>query len=151
MTPAQEQRVVAEATRWLRTPYHHAADVLGVGTDCAMLVVRVFVDAGICAPFDPRPYPPDWHLHRDQERYIEWVARSADRLPKGAAPRPGDLAMFRFARAASHGGIVESIDANGEIFMIHADRDAGEVCRCEVRRWTEADGRGKFDSYWRVR
>ena len=27
----------------------------------------------LCAPFDPRPYPADWHLHRGEERYLGFV------------------------------------------------------------------------------
>jgi hypothetical protein len=33
----------------------NCTDLKGVGVDCGMLIVRVFVDTGLCAPFDPRP------------------------------------------------------------------------------------------------
>ena len=50
-----------------------------------MLLVRVFVDTGLCPPFDPRPYPVDWHLHRSEERYLGFIfdraARSTSRSP----------------------------------------------------------------------
>lgn len=147
MTPEQEQAVVAEARKWLdaKTPYHHAADVLGVGIDCAMLPWRVFTDVGVVtgAP-DPRPYPPDWHLHRSEERYLGWMRRYGVRVRKGSPPRPGDMALFRFGRCVSHGGIVEA--AGPDPVMIHADRDAGEVVRCEVRRYAD-----RFVAYWRIR
>ncbi len=43
MTEMQErQSVVAEARKWLLTPYRHAADIRGVGVDCGMFIVRVF-------------------------------------------------------------------------------------------------------------
>lgn len=145
MTPEQEAAVVAQARRWLGTPYHHAADVLGVGVDCAMLPVRVFTDAGIVHGVeDPRPYPPDWHLHRSEERYLRWMQRYGYRVRRGWEVRPGDMALFKFGRCVSHGGIVETVGADP--IMIHADRDAGEVTRCEVRSHA-----GRFVAFWRIR
>jgi NlpC/P60 family putative phage cell wall peptidase len=144
MSPGLEQRVVEAARGWLGTPYHHAADIKGVGVDCAMIIVRVFADLGLIPQFDPRPYPPDWHLHRGAERYLGWVRKYADPVRPGEPIRPGDLVMFRFARAVSHGGIVETIEP--ETIMIHADRDAGCVERNEVRRWED-----RVAGYWRVR
>lgn len=145
MKRSLEDAVVTEARRWLRTPYHHAADVLGVGVDCAMLPVRVYTAVGVIKDaIDPRPYPPDWHLHRSEERYLEWVKRYAVRVPAGKPIRPGDIALFRFGRCVSHGGVVETV--GDDPVMIHADRDAGEVCRCEVRRWAD-----RLDSFWRMR
>jgi hypothetical protein len=58
------RRLVREARAWVGTPYHPGADLRGVGVDCGMLLVRVFVDAGLGPAFDPRPYPQDWHLQR---------------------------------------------------------------------------------------
>ena len=43
----QRAAVVAAARSWIGTPYHHAADVKGVGVDCAMLLVRVYSDLGL--------------------------------------------------------------------------------------------------------
>jgi hypothetical protein len=67
--------VVAEAKTWLGTPFRDQADVKGGGVDCAMLLVRVFVDTGIVAPLDPRPYPTQWHLHQSEERFIKVIER----------------------------------------------------------------------------
>lgn len=145
MKPGDSEAVVAQARLWLRTPYHHAADVLGVGVDCAMMPVRVYGAVGLIpADIDPRPYPPDWHLHRDDERYLSWVTRYADKVPDGEPYQPGDLALFRFGRAVSHGGIIEV--GGDDPMMIHADRDAGEVCREEVRRFAD-----RLEGYWRMR
>lgn len=136
-------RVLREARSWASppTPYHHAADIKGVGVDCAMLLVRVFVDAGLVPAFDPRPYPPDWHLHRSAERFLDWIDRFAE---QSAAPALGDVALFKFGRCVSHGGIVET--TSPEPVMIHADMDAGRVCRCEVRRFAD-----RLVGYWRVK
>jgi len=53
------EKIVAEARSWIGTPYHNCADIKGVGVDCGMLLVRVFVDLGLVEPFDPRPYTHD--------------------------------------------------------------------------------------------
>lgn len=137
----REQQIVAEARKWLGTPYHHSADVLGVGVDCAMLLVRVFCDLGLVTPFDPRPYPPDWHLHRSEERFLSGVLSYADEV---TVPQPGDVVLFKLGRCLSHGGVIETVAS--EPVMIHADMAAGKVCRAEVRSLQK-----RFAGYWRVR
>ncbi len=117
----QRSAVVAEARKWILTPYHVGADVRGAGVDCGMLIVRIFVDLGLVPPFDPRPYPPDWMLHRDDEKYLRFFTEHCTRV---AAPRPGDLALFRYGRAYSHGGVVTAIDP---VTIVHAYHDAGCV------------------------
>lgn len=95
--------VLAEAASWLATPYHHQGRIKGAGVDCATLLIEVYRAAGLVPRIDPRPYPPDWHLHRSAERYLGWVQRYAREIP---APGPGDVALFRFGRCFSHGAIV---------------------------------------------
>ena len=101
-TPARAA-IVAAAREWIGTPYHNCADVKGVGVDCGMLLVRVYVDLGLVEPFDPRPYSPDWHLHRGEERYLGHLLARAHGV---ARPAPGDIVLFRYGRCYSHGGIV---------------------------------------------
>jgi cell wall-associated NlpC family hydrolase len=91
------------SSAWLATPYHHQACVKGAGVDCAMLLVAVYRAAGLIPAIDPRPYPPDWHLHRSAERYLGWLERYGRET---ATPSPGDVALFRFGRCFSHGAIV---------------------------------------------
>jgi cell wall-associated NlpC family hydrolase len=113
--------VVAAARRWIGTPYHACADLQGVGVDCGMLLVRVFVDTGLCAPFDPRPYAADWHLHRGEERYLGFIF---DRCHERAVPQPGDVAVFRYGRCYAHGGVVTVADP---LTIVHAFSPAGCV------------------------
>jgi cell wall-associated NlpC family hydrolase len=102
--------VVREALSWIGTPFRDCADVKGAAVDCAMLLVRSFVDSGTLAPFDPRPYPPRWHLHRDRERFLEWVEEKlgARRIDPGSPRglRPGDIVIWQFGRCFSHGAIL---------------------------------------------
>jgi len=97
-------KVVAEAEAWIGTPFHHAARVKGAGVDCLMLLAEVYERAGVTAHVAPPFYVPDWHLHRDAERYMEGLLHYA--RPLDGPPLPGDVALFRFGRTFSHGAIV---------------------------------------------
>lgn len=108
------QKIVDEAKTWLGTPYHSCADVKGAGVDCGMILVRIFVDLGLLDPFDPRPYNSDWHLHRDAEKYLEFLT---DRCVEVSEPGLGDVMVFRYGRCYSHAGIVT--DTN-PLSIIHA-------------------------------
>lgn len=101
--PEIRAQVVAEARTWLNTPYHHQGGIKGAGVDCAFFLIRVFHAVGLIPDIDPRPYPPDWHLHRDAERYLEWVKQYGRAVMD---PHPGDIALYQFGRCISHGAIV---------------------------------------------
>jgi hypothetical protein len=120
--------VVREARSWIGTPYHNCADIKGVGVDCGMLLVRVFVDSGIVPPFDPRPYPADWHLHRSEEKYLGFVLARGGEV---AAPEPGDIAVFKFGRSFAHGGIVTRAMP---LTLVHAYHPARCVIEDDVTR-----------------
>ena len=142
---AERAAAVAEARRWIGTPYHNCADVLGAGVDCGMFIVRTFVDTGLVEPFDPRPYNPDWMLHRDEEKYLSFFT---ERCGPVENPQPGDIALFRYGRSYSHGGIVTRADP---ISIIHASHDA--LCVIEENLMqnpvlTEARRKLCFFSIW---
>jgi cell wall-associated NlpC family hydrolase len=206
---AQRAAIVREARSWIGTRYENCADVKGRngGVDCGMLLVRVFVDCGLCAPFDPRPYPPDWHLHRAEEKYLGFVfdrtrevylaaphpnplpqagegvrpaigAAATSPRPRQGSPQnsranfvgcpsgeggersepgegqsiqlvqPGDVAVFRFGRCYSHGGIVVETDP---LAIVHAYAPARCVVEELIGQNPElADTRrgARFFSYW---
>lgn len=104
-TLEQQQRdaVCAEVRSWLRTPYHHQARIKGVGVDCAMLLCEVYANAGLVPFIDPAPYPPDWWMHRGEERFLGWVEKHAHIVD---TPQPGDMVVYKFGRCFSHGGVV---------------------------------------------
>lgn len=133
--------IVAEALTWLDTPYHHLGDVKGFGVDCAMLLVRVFCDTGLVPPFDPRPYAPDWHLHRSEQKFLGYMEQYGHRVE--GDPQPGDVPLFQYGRCVSHGGIVISVEQ--DVLMVHADLIAEKVEIAEVRRWAD-----RHVGYWRV-
>ncbi len=95
--------VIAEAESWLGTPYHHMGRLKGVGCDCLTLLAAVYAASGIVPAVEIPYYPPDWHLHRSTERYLDGLSAYAREV---AAPGAGDVALFRFGRCFSHAGIV---------------------------------------------
>mgnify|MGYP000334810130 FL=1 len=117
------EALVQEARSWVGTPYHHMGDIRGVGVDCGMLLVRIFCDLGICAPFDPRPYTRDWHLHQSEERYLSYVYDNAAEISREELA-PGDIILFQFGRCFSHGAIVTSV---APLTVVHAVHDYGMV------------------------
>ncbi len=104
MSDTLREAVIAEALTWIGTPFHHAARVKGAGVDCLMLLAEVYERAGAAPHVEPPFYVPDWHLHRDAERYMEGLIGYA--RPIYGPPLPGDIALFRFGRTFSHGAIV---------------------------------------------
>jgi NlpC/P60 family putative phage cell wall peptidase len=131
--------IVAEAHTWLRTKYVHCANVKGAGVDCAMLLIEIGKACGIVPPdFDPRPYEPEWYLHRSEERYMAGLERFMRRLAPDERGQPGDVDLFRFGRTASHGGLIVSED-----LMIHAYRPHGNVELHERRALAD-----RYDSTW---
>jgi len=143
----QRAAVIAVAREWIGTPYHHAADIKSVGVDCGMLIVRAFIDAGLCTPFDPRPYEADWHLHRTEERYLGFVL---DRCIEVADPQEGDIVIFRYGRCYSHGGIVTKVYP---LNIVHAFRSAACVIEEELERNKELCSikrERRFFSIWKA-
>ena len=139
------QAVVDAARSWLGTPYHHAADLRGVGVDCAMILVRVFCDLELVEPFDPRPYTKDWMLHRNDERYMGFLLARAREV---GTPGRGDVVLFRVGRCYAHGGIVTSTDP---LTLVHAFAPARCVVEEAVHRNAELSERiaaARYFSYW---
>lgn len=116
--------VVAEARTWISTPYHHRAKLKGVGVDCAQLPIAVYSALGLIPEVAP-DYVQQWHLHRDEERYLQWVEKFAREICRkepgidspwiGEAPQAGDFGVWRFGRTFSHGAIFTGPDE-----VIHA-------------------------------
>lgn len=105
----QRLNVVRVARKWIGTPYLSNAMVLGAGVDCAMLLIGVYREAGLIPlDLDPRPYPAQWHLHQDEERYKNIVSQLASPVeaPPNRDPLPGDVVLFKVGRLFAHGGII---------------------------------------------
>jgi cell wall-associated NlpC family hydrolase len=152
---AQRAAVVAEARRWVGTPYRHRGRTLGAACDCANILIEVFAATGLIDRFDPGDYPPDWHQHRELERYLGVVEAHCRRVDtdersladRGAefAPEPGDILMWRFGRTYSHSAIVtawpNAIHAFAQERLVVEDQLArhATIAKCDMRVY----------SYWR--
>lgn len=103
------------AKTYLNTPYHSGAKIKGVGIDCGQLLIAVHEDAGLLeiGECDPGYYSFEWHLHKHEEIYLTLVKRYCDIVYDDT--QPGDIALFKFGKCVSHGGIM--ID---ETKLIHA-------------------------------
>jgi|SRR5579872_5949975 len=161
-TTAARAAVIRCARGWLRTPYHHRGRVKGAGVDCAMLLAEVYAEAGLVAPLAIPHYPPDWHLHRDAERYLGVLldhaveyAPDCSRPPPIPSPSrgegegggelptrpilPGDIALWRFGRCFSHGAIVVDWPV-----VIHAYLGRGCVLEDAAKaEWLSRIGEGR--------
>jgi cell wall-associated NlpC family hydrolase len=134
----QRAWVAAVARTWAGTPYHHHGRIKGVGVDCAMLLCEVY--ASLVGRVDPGEYAPQWGLHRSEELYIQWIEKCGGHQVQ--TPGLGDIAVFRFGRTFSHGGILV-----GPELVLHAYIGAHVM----YSRLTEAplDGREtRFYSLW---
>jgi NlpC/P60 family putative phage cell wall peptidase len=110
------EAIVAEALRWLGTPYRHQGSRRGVGCDCLGLVRGVWASVYGDEPERPGPYAPDWAEAGGSEALLEAARRHCGEKPEGGIA-PGDLLLFRWRRdlPAKHAGIAVS-----ENSFIHA-------------------------------
>lgn len=111
-------RLIAAGRSWIGTPYHHMARVKGHGVDCGQIIIAAHVEAGIAEDVETGSYTMDWHLHRDEEKYLGFVEAHLERVdadagdapprarPASWRPSPGSVVVFRIGRTFSHGGLV---------------------------------------------
>ena len=139
MTP-QQRRIIDIAMTWLKTPWHHAARLKGHGVDCAQILIAVYAEAGLIDEFDPGDYPPDWMMHRAEERFLGWISRHADRIE---TPQPGDVAIYTVGRCFAHSAIVVDWPQ-----IIHASNRDRMVCLADgTQGWLA----GRDVQFWRVK
>jgi cell wall-associated NlpC family hydrolase len=133
----QRARVVAEAQDWALTPYHHMGRIKGLsgGVDCAMLLAEVYERAGVIGRVDVAHYPPDWHLHRRDERFLNTILASATET---ATPLAGDVACWRVGFGFAHAAII--VDP-GWPAIVHSDISARRVIRSDGTHGRHAHGR----------
>ncbi|WP_072387553.1 NlpC/P60 family protein [Hyphomicrobium sp. CS1BSMeth3] len=108
--------IVAEARRWIGTPYHHQASLRGIGTDCLGLVRGVWRALhGTEAEAVPA-YSRDWAEATGVETMLAAARRHLIERDRIAAEH-GDILIFRYRAdaIAKHVGIL-----SGPLTMIHA-------------------------------
>jgi NlpC/P60 family putative phage cell wall peptidase len=120
------ERIVADARRWIGTPYLHQASVKGAGTDCLGLLRGVWRSVYGAEPEQVPAYTEDWAEPARQELLREaaerWlVAKAYD------DPAVGDVLLFRMrdGSIAKHLGIQSQVGAHPR--FIHSYSGHGVV------------------------
>jgi len=108
--------IVAEARRWIGTPYRHQASLAGAGCDCLGLVRGVWRALYGPEPEPIPPYTPDFGEADQAEPLLTIGRRHLEPIAVGTA-KPGDVLVFRMrkSRVAKHCAIL-----SGSAAMIHA-------------------------------
>jgi cell wall-associated NlpC family hydrolase len=156
MNVDDQRALVRDLARgWIGTPYRHQAAVRGSGVDCARVLIEVYADAGLIERFIPPRYPPDWHLHHDEERYLNHL-ESFMGLPiredgsiaqwkaDGYKPLMGDVIVWRVGRTYSHSAIVTDWPA-----VVHASAPSKIVEEVEILPGPAYNRPVKVYSFWR--
>lgn len=116
MMAAFNEEIIAEARRWIGTPFHHQASACGVGTDCLGLIRGIWRALYGDEPEIPPPYAPDWAEATARETLLGAARRNLIEVSPMDA-EPGDVLLFRLRRTgpARHCGVMSAPD-----HMIHA-------------------------------
>ncbi|RJG46432.1 NlpC/P60 family protein [Mesorhizobium sp. DCY119] len=127
--------IIAEARRWIGTPYRHQGSARDIGCDCLGLVRGVWRKVYGADPELPPPYSSDWAETTGEETLLNAASRHMKKRRNGRW-QPGDLLIFRWRAhlPAKHCGIVTEPDR-----MIHAYQAAGFVAE------------GSLDPAWKRR
>ena len=127
-------RLVAEARRWIGTPYRHQASTLGAGADCLGLLRGVWRSVYGEEPERVPAYTPDWSEPQREEAL--WSAARRHLVPK--APQEfavSDVLLFRMrdGAIAKHLGIVASTEPSAT--FVHAYQGHGVVESALTEAW----------------
>lgn len=125
MTHSQEL-IVAEARRWIGTPYRHQHSHLGAGCDCLGLLRGIWRRMYGEEPESIPAYSADWSEPQAEERLLKAARRHLHEIDRKTAA-PGDLLLFRMRpkAVAKHLGIQVQIGARSS--FIHAYSGHGVV------------------------
>ena len=122
--------ITRAARRWLGTPYHHRANLRGVGCDCIGVVRGLWRDLYGAEPEQPGPYTGDWAEATGNEALLLAAERNLRPVPIEAA-QPGDILIFRMRSeaVAKHAGVLVE---DGR--MIHA-QEGVPVSEVAINQW----------------
>ncbi|ACT58958.1 C40 family peptidase [Hirschia baltica] len=118
---ANASLIVAEARKWIGTPYQHQASCLHAGCDCLGLVRGVWRALIGDEPELAPPYTPNWAEDLQEETLLEAARRHLIEIPIGGA-QIGDVLAFRMGLGApvKHLAIVSKVSQGKATNIIHA-------------------------------
>ena len=102
MTPTEIDAVAREALSWEGTPYVPHGRVRGVGVDCGHLLWAVYSTIRSDLPLPPDQYAPDWALHTDEEKYLDFIMPFVRQVPQVS---PGGFSLYHVGKAYAHAAI----------------------------------------------
>ena len=120
------KEAVAQARRWIGTPYQHQASRLGCGCDCLGLLRGIWRALYGAEPQAVPAYTQDWDEAAQQE--VLWQAAARHLRPKPLSEcAVGDVLLFRMQQGAvaKHLGLAARLGA--EASFIHAYSRHGVV------------------------
>lgn len=134
--------IVRTAMTWMGTPFYMNAELKGVGCDCATFLTCVFHEAGLIEKVKMPRIPRDFHLHRRDEVYAEWLSKYCVRVDREELP--GDIVTFQYGRLKeAHTSLVVSwpkvIHSMFEVGVVTADASDPVLAERRFGHW----------SYWR--
>jgi NlpC/P60 family putative phage cell wall peptidase len=106
------QAVIDEARRWLGTPYQHQARLLGVGVDCAGLIMGIGKSLGLL--------DVDYRGYSDMPHGGTLRAICDKHLTRIAEPEPGAVALMSWATAPGQEQHLAVLTERGTIIHAHA-------------------------------
>lgn len=106
---ALRARAVAEARRWIGTPYVHQASRRGAGADCLGLIRGVWRAVIGSEPETPGAYSADWAEATGEERLIAAARRHLLTI-RAEEATAGDILLFRMrtVAVAKHIGLLST-------------------------------------------
>lgn len=136
MDVIESERVIAEARRWIGTPYRHQASCCGAGSDCLGLVRGIYRALYGREPDDMPPYAR-YARHGDPEILADAAPQYLVAMDE---PAPGHVLLFRLRRGmpARHLAVMSAPDR-----MIHAATGL-HVCEVHITDWWRARLVGRF-------
>ncbi|MEE4186849.1 MAG: peptidase [Roseobacter sp.] len=115
----KNEAVVAEARRWIGTPYVHQSSAYGAGTDCLGLLRGIWRTLYGTEPEPVPAYTLDWSEPQGEERL--WAAALRHLTPKALDDESlGDVLLFRMRQGAvaKHLGIASEVGTQAR--FVHA-------------------------------
>lgn len=140
LTPKRLDAVIAEARRWVGTPYRHQAAVIGAGCDCVGLIRGVGLAAGVLT-LDRMAV---WRRQFGAYSRLPNPARMAQGMreflmPLTGDPETGDIIWLAWRRDLPMHLAICTGDT-----MIHSYSDIGRV----VEHGLTAEWRNRIHSIW---
>jgi NlpC/P60 family putative phage cell wall peptidase len=128
--PLDAAAIVAEARRWIGTPYVHRGALRGAGCDCLGLVLGVWRELLGPLPAVVPPYAPDWAEAGGGEPLFAAARRWLVERPPGEIA-PGEVLLFRWRPEVAAKHLAIATDAG---HMVHAHEGAA-VAEVAVSQW----------------